>query len=103
MSHVVTRTARVPGLSRFRWLMGLYAENHRLLTRLFEPADLMPGRYLSQIGDGIDVRLEVLERHRYTRELRLSYGLCDPVTGQPDPSAYLRLYRDARQVGATHC
>ncbi|NLB58733.1 MAG: DUF1249 domain-containing protein, partial [Gammaproteobacteria bacterium] len=26
-----------------------------------------------------------------------------PVTGQPDPSAYLRLYRDARQVEATHC
>ena len=27
----------------------------------------------------------------------------DPVTGEPDPSAFLRLYSDARQVEATHC
>ena len=27
----------------------------------------------------------------------------DPVTGEPDPSAYLRLYHDARQLEATHC
>ena len=39
----------------------------------------------------------------YTVELRLSYSLLDPVTGEPDPSAHLRLYRDARQVEATHC
>src|SRR5690554_8008800 len=103
MSHVVARTERVPGLSRFGWLMALYAENHALLTRLFEPDILMPGSYVSRNGDGIDVRLDVLERHPYTSELRLSYDLCDPVTGQPDPSAYLRLYRDARQVEATHC
>ena len=30
-------------------------------------------------------------------------GLTDPVTGEPDPSAYLRMYRDARQVETTHC
>lgn len=103
MSHVATRIQRVPGLSRFGWLMALYAENHDLLQRLFEPGDMAPGSYVSRIGDGLDVRLDVLERHAYTSELRLSYGLSDPVTGQPDPSAYLRLYRDARQVEATHC
>ena len=31
------------------------------------------------------------------------YSPRDPVTGEPDPSAHLRLYRDARQVEATHC
>ena len=103
MPHVATRIQRVPGLSRFGWLMALYAENHDLLQRLFEPGDMAPGCYVSRIGDGLDVRLDVLERHAYTSELRLSYGLSDPVTGQPDPSAYLRLYRDARQVEATHC
>ena len=103
MSHVASRIQRVPGLSRFGWLMALYAENHDLLQRLFEPADLEPGSHVSRIGDGLDVRLDVLERHAYTSELRLSYGLSDPVTGQPDPSAYLRLYRDARPVEATHC
>ncbi len=100
---VTDRTARIPKLSRFGWLMGLYAENFNRLTRLFEPADLAPGRYVSTIGDGLDLRLEVIEQHAYTTELRLTYGLQDPVTGEPDPSAFLRLYRDARQVEATHC
>ena len=103
MSSVLARSARIPKLSRFGWLMGLYAENHALLTRLFQPGDLSVGRYRSSIGDGIDVVLNVTALHAYTLELRLSYALLDPVTGEPDPSAHLRLYRDARQVEATHC
>jgi uncharacterized protein YqiB (DUF1249 family) len=103
MAKVLSRVARFPRLSRFGWLMGLYAENHGRLTRLFEPAGLAPGAYRSSIGDGLDVHLEVLGQHRYTTELRLTYGMRDPVTGEPDPSAFLRLYRDARQVEATHC
>lgn len=103
MSHVLVRTTRIPRLSRFGWLMGLYAENFMRLTRLFEPADLAPGGYLSSIGDDLDLRLDVIAQHAYTTELRLTYALQDPVTGQPDPSAFLRLYRDARQVEATHC
>ena len=103
MSSLVLRNARIPRLSRFGWLMGLYAENFALLTRLFEPADLAPGSWLSCIGDGLDLRLDVLEQHRYTSELRLTYALRDPVTGEPDPSAFLRMYHDARQVEATHC
>ena len=35
--------------------------------------------------------------------MRLSYRMSDPVTGQPDPSAYVRIYRDARQAEVTHC
>lgn len=103
MSKVLARAARIPKISRFGWLMGLYAENHTLLTRLFQPGDLLVGRYRSTVGDGIDVVLDVTAQHAYTAELRLSYGLRDPVTGEPDPSAHLRLYRDARQVEATHC
>lgn len=103
MPHVVARIARIPRLSRFGWLMGLYAENFKRMTRLFEPADLAPGAYASSIGDGLDLRLDVIEQHAYTTELRLTYAMQDPVTGEPDPSAFLRLYRDARQVEATHC
>jgi len=103
MSSVANRTAHIPRLSRFGWLMGLYAENFNRLTRLFEPADLAPGSYASTIGDGLDLRVDVIEQHVYTTELRLTYSLQDPVTGEPDPSAFLRLYRDARQVEATHC
>lgn len=100
---LATRPTRIPSLSRFGWLMELYAENHALLTRLFAPGDLARGSHVSSIGDGLDLHLEVLARHAYTVELRLSYALRDPVTGEPDPSAHLRLYSDARQVEATHC
>ncbi|KAF1684724.1 hypothetical protein B1992_14580 [Pseudoxanthomonas broegbernensis] len=103
MQHVASLAARVPRLSRFGWLMGLYAENHARLVRLFAPAGLGEGSHVSSVGDGLDVRLDVLERHRYTLELRLTYDLRDPLTGEPDPSAYLRLYQDARQVETTHC
>jgi len=104
MQQLATRRVKLPGLSRFGWLMALYAENHSRLLRLFEPGDLARGGYVSSIGDGLDLRLDVIERHAYTSELRLAYvALPDPVTGEPDPSAYLRLYRDARQVEATHC
>ena len=103
MSRVLSRRVALPKISRFGWLMGLYGENHARLQRLFAPAELATGVYLSSVGDGLDVRLEVLECHAYTSELRLSYGLVDPHTGMADPSASLRLYRDARQVEATHC
>lgn len=96
-------TRRIPSLDRFGWLMALYTENHVRLRRLFATADLAPGIHVSSVGDGLDLRLEVLLQHRYTTELRLSYGILDPVTGLPDPSAYLRHYHDADQLEATHC
>lgn len=90
-------------LSRFSWLMGLYAENCRLFECIFEPESLTEGRYISFIGDSLDVQLDVIASHRYTTELRLSYRILDPLTGQPDPSAFVRHYQDARQTEATHC
>ncbi|HEY0660732.1 MAG TPA: DUF1249 domain-containing protein [Lysobacter sp.] len=103
MTQLAARTARIPRLSRFGWLMALYAENHARLTRLFEPADLAVGHYASDIGDGVALRLDVIEQHRYTTELRMTYAMRDPLTGEPDPSAYLRVYHDAHQLEATHC
>ncbi len=83
--------------------MGLYAENHARLQALFDPASLARGRHDSSVGDGLDVCVDILEQHRFTTELRLTYAMPDPVTGEPDPSAYLRLYNDTRQAEATHC
>ena len=103
MQQATSIRVRVPQLSRFSWLMGLYAENHAHMQRLFAPARLGPGSWLSSAGDGLDVRLDVIERHPYTVELRMTYDLRDPLTGEPDPSAYLRLYTDARQLETTHC
>lgn len=103
MSHVLTRPIDAAKINRFSWLMALYAENHQRLQRLFAVATLTEGRYVSSVGDGLDLHLDVLVQHAYTVELRLSYAMLDPITGEPDPSAYVRLYRDARQAEATHC
>ncbi|HEY4556290.1 MAG TPA: DUF1249 domain-containing protein [Lysobacter sp.] len=103
MSYMTARAALVPKLNRFGWLMALYAENQSRLARLFHPQDLPQGRYVSDIGDGLPLQVDVIEQHRYTTELRLTYAMPDPVTGEPDPSAYLRLYHDTRQLEATHC
>jgi len=83
--------------------MGLYTENYQHLMRLFAPNELEPGRYLSNSGDGLELRLEVIRQHRYTSELCLTYDAPDPNTGLSDPSAWLRLYRDAQQAEVTHC
>ncbi|HEX5962060.1 MAG TPA: DUF1249 domain-containing protein [Rhodanobacteraceae bacterium] len=88
---------------RFGWLMGLYAENHQRLARLFAPHRLAIGEYLSCIGDGLDVRLSVQERHPYTLELGLTYEVLDASTGDPAPSAQLRCYLDAHMTEALHC
>ena len=103
MNSLAVRSPRVPHLSRFGWLMALYAENHTRLARMFQPAGLQTGRHVSSVGDGLDLQIDVIEQHRYTTELRLTYAMQDPLTGQPDPSAFLRLYHDTRQLEATHC
>lgn len=103
MSTALVRRKSIPRIGRFGWLMGLYAENHAKLTRLFEPGDLAEGVHRSRIGDGLDLQIDVIEQHRFTVELRLTYALSDPLTGEPDPSAFVRLYRDTRQAEATHC
>jgi uncharacterized protein len=98
------RPQDLPSFSRLTWLMGLYGENYQRIARLLDLSALeRPGVWHSGAGNGLDLVVEVLEVHAYTLELKLSYRMADPVTGQPDPSAYVRVYRDARQAEVTHC
>ncbi|HEX7339227.1 MAG TPA: DUF1249 domain-containing protein [Rhodanobacteraceae bacterium] len=102
MSRVLDNPASLlPG--RFGYLMGMYAENYHRLVRLFAPQRLGCGHYVSDLDDGLDVHLIVQERHPYTLELSLSYGFVDASTGQPSPSAQLRMYTDAHVAEALHC
>ena len=102
MSAVLeSRHNLLPG--RFAYLMGLYAENFHRLARLFAPGDLDCGSYLSSIDDNLDVRMDVIERHRYTLELHLTYCIRDNETGGPAPSAWVRMYEDAHVAEVTHC
>ncbi|MBU6198409.1 MAG: DUF1249 domain-containing protein [Xanthomonadaceae bacterium] len=91
----------LPG--RFAYLMGLYAENYHRLARLFAPQELGAGSFVSSVDDGLDVRLDMVERHRYTLELHLTYCITDAHTGGPSPAAWLRMYRDAHVAEVTHC
>lgn len=101
---VATPSAPVlPRLSRFAWLMGLYAENYHAIRRVIDIETSAAGQLVSSVGDGLDLYIDVLARHRFMLELRLSYAFADPVTGKPDPSAYVRVYTDARQAEVTHC
>lgn len=90
-------------INTFTWLMGLYADNYQQLVALFAPEGLAVGRYQSVGNDGLNLSVDVLTQHRYTVELRMTYTLCDPVTGVADPSAYIRIYRDTQQAETTHC
>lgn len=89
--------------SRFAYLMGLYGENYHRLLRMFGPQELEIGTYLSSMDDHLDVRLDVLERHPYTLDLRLTYCFVDDDTGELAPSAHLRLYHDAKLAEVLHC
>ncbi|MBE5314949.1 MAG: DUF1249 domain-containing protein [Xanthomonadales bacterium] len=89
--------------NRLGQLMDRYADNYWRLVRLFPLLDLAPGQYRSLASDGIELHLEVIERHSYTLELRLTYGLVDPISSHRDPSAMVRIYTDARLAEVTHC
>lgn len=91
----------LPG--RFGFLMGMYAENYHRLARLFAPQCLEPGRYTSDVDDGLAVQLQIQQRHPYTLELELTYAFVDASTGRPSPSAQLRMYNDAHVAEALHC
>ena len=103
MSHAVLdrRADLLPG--RFGFLMGLYAENYHRLVRLFAPHKLAPGRYVSNVDDGLNVHLQLQQRHPYTLELELTYDFIDADTGLRSPSAQLRVYCDAHVAEAMHC
>ncbi len=83
--------------------MALYADNYWRLTRVFGPDRLAPGEYRSIVGDGLDLTLRMDERRPYTLDFTLSYLIPDPDSGRPDPSASIRLYRDARLAEVLAC
>lgn len=87
--------------SRFAYLMGLYAENYHRLTRVFAPQTLDIGSYLSSVDDGLDVQLDLLERHAYTLELKLTYRMREAESEAP-AAAWLRMYSDAHVAEVSH-
>ncbi|MBU6404414.1 MAG: DUF1249 domain-containing protein [Pseudomonadota bacterium] len=94
-------SALLPG--RFSMLMGLQAESFHRLERLFALRTRAAGIYMSDVGDGMNVHLDLRERHAYTLELELTYAFHDPDTGRRAPEAQIRMYTDAHLAEALHC
>lgn len=90
-------------MNRFTWLMDLYSDNFRRLQDMLEFNGLTPGVYFSEGQDGLLLRLEVIECHSYTLELKLSYTMRDVQSGALDPSAMIRVYLDSKQCEVSHC
>lgn len=83
--------------------MELHTENHQRLAALFAPQQLTIGSYLSRVDDALDIRLDVLELHPYTQDLRLGYCFVDRESGEKPPSALLRVYHDAGMTEVLDC
>lgn len=101
--HASSKPLRIARMSRFAWMMALYAENHDRLQTLFAPTTLAVGRHASIGRDGMALQIDVIARHPYTIELRMAYPQLRDGGGQSDPIAWVRHYRDARQAEVTHC
>lgn len=87
-----------PKLSR---LHEVQAEIFSLLQLLIPDNFAFTDFLKSQVPGSPLLRLEILERHRYTSFLRLTYDFLEESESRFSPDAHIRLYHDARMAEAT--
>lgn len=87
---------------KFGALMDIYEENFERFRLLYQ-LDFASGlRLKSCVEQGADLYLDVLEQHRYTSVLRLSYVLSGEQGGiRIEPDVVARIYHDAQQLEVT--
>jgi len=88
---------------RIAHLLDLYERNYRLIERLVPELELPFERAVSRSASDLPVHLMVVERARYTSELRLSYVFDGPDGRRLEPDFWVRVYRDAHVAEALHC
>lgn len=84
----------------FAGLMIMFDVNFKQLGWLVPPDGDV---FRSRAEGSPDLFAEILERHPYTTELRLTYCFTGPDGGVVDPDARLRIYHDARQAEILSC
>lgn len=82
--------------------MRTHAGIYRQLSLLFPDLWLHGDRFVSTVEDELPVFLEVVERHPYTTELRVTHARLDGRVS-PDPDAWLRISHDAEVAEALYC
>jgi len=93
------------GMARsFSALMDLYERNYILVRRLMPRPPDADTRWVSRVADGLPLELKMLERHRYTSDIRLSYRFERRGMIVLEPDLRVRVYHDARaaEVMAAH-
>ena len=99
-------------LQRPRTLGGLIAiheSNFLRLQRLIPDLDALEGTFVSRVAGALDLYLSILERHKYTTTICLTYRF-EPEQQEDEedyvfePRARIRIYHDARAVEVIgHC
>jgi uncharacterized protein YqiB (DUF1249 family) len=84
----------------FASLMELYENNYIFMRRLMPELDRLPERMVSRVPGAVDLRLEVLERCRYTTMLALTHTFEAVSGGGTSPDLEVRIYHDARTAEA---
>lgn len=86
---------------RLKNLQQLQEEIYRQFQLLIPDTIAYYSAFESRIADSPPLRMEVLERHRYTIFLRLTYAFNPEEQAFYSPNAHLRLYNDARIAEVT--
>lgn len=81
---------------RFAALMDLYESNYINIRRLIPQIPKYPAHLVSQIPEGLDLHLQLLERSRYTSEVNLTYRFTQGPINTLEPDLRIRIYHDAR-------
>ncbi len=83
---------------RFASLMDLYERNYIGLRRLAPQLPQQPLTLCSQVPGGLDLYLQLIERHRYTTDIVLTYRFAYVEGWRAEPNLGIRIYHDARQA-----
>ena len=93
-----------PEPGAFAALMDLYESNYINMRRLVPSLPNCSNHLISQVPNGLDLHLHLLERTRYTSEVSLTYQFNQGGTIFVEPNLHIRVYHDARlaEVLAAH-
>ena len=104
--HCTTRHARIPQPSpnTFAGLMEMYEHNYIKLRKLCGDINKLPEYMCSQIENGLDLHIEVVERTTYTTTLNLTYKFTNKAKNSARilPNLFIKVYFDAMQAEVLH-
>ena len=85
-------------------LISLYESNFVRLLQLVPELDELSGTVVSRVAGALDLYLTVIERHKYTTTLNLTYRFAGSPGSFLEPNARVRVYHDVRAVELErHC